>query len=47
MVTTILDLFGAGLLVAFAWFLWPPAALLVGGLALLIASQRLTTRRPR
>lgn len=36
--TTILDVLGAILLAAFAWFVWPPAALLVIGLAVLFVS---------
>lgn len=40
MVTTLLDLLGAAALGAFAWFVWPPAALLVVGAAALLASWR-------
>lgn len=40
MLTTALDLLGAALLVAFAFFVWPPAALGVGGVLLLAASWR-------
>ena len=38
--TTSLDLLGLGLLVAFAFFVWPPLALLVAGTAALAASWR-------
>jgi len=41
--TTALDIIGAAALVACAFFVWPPAALAVGGLLLLAASWRLTT----
>lgn len=37
---TLLDLLGVSCLAAFAAFLWPPAALLVVGAALLLASWR-------
>lgn len=39
---TVLDLLGAALLAAFAWFIWPPAVLLVLGVAVLLASWRLS-----
>ncbi len=42
MVTTILDVLGVLLLAAFAWFAWPPAALLVLAVALLLASWRMS-----
>jgi hypothetical protein len=49
--TTILDLFGVFLLVAFAFLVWPPLALLVAGSLALVASWRLSAspgaRRPR
>jgi hypothetical protein len=38
--TTLLDVFGVAALAAFAFFVWPPAALLVVGAALLFASWR-------
>jgi hypothetical protein len=38
--TTFLDVFGAAALAGFAFFIWPPAALLVVGAALLFASWR-------
>lgn len=38
--TTLLDLLGVIALAAFAGFVWPPAALLVVGLAALIASRQ-------
>jgi len=41
-VTTALDLLGVALLVAFAFFCWPPLALLVAGAAALAASWRAT-----
>ena len=41
LVGTFLDILGAAALAAFAWFIWPPAALLVLGLAALAASWRL------
>lgn len=37
-VTTVLDLIGIVCLVAFAWCVWPPAALLVAGVAAVVAS---------
>jgi len=40
--TTVLDLLGVALLVAFAALLWWPAALAVAGVACLAASWRLT-----
>lgn len=43
--TTLLDLIGAGLLVAFGFLVWPPAALLVAGVLVLYASQILAARR--
>ncbi len=42
MLTTVLDLLGVALLVAFAALLWWPAALAVAGVACLAASWRLT-----
>lgn len=41
MLTTVLDLAGVALLAAFSWFIWPPAPLLVVGVALLLVSWRL------
>lgn len=38
--TTALDLAGIALLAAFAWFVWPPAALMVVGAACLVISWR-------
>jgi hypothetical protein len=40
MMSTALDLLGMALLAAFAYFLWPPAALLVLGVACLLISWR-------
>ncbi|BDY31404.1 hypothetical protein hbim_05356 [Mycolicibacterium mageritense] len=37
-VTTVLDLFGVGCLAAFAWFVWPPAVLVVLAGAAFLAS---------
>lgn len=42
MLTTLLDLLAAAALAAFAWFIWPPAVLLVLGMAALLASWRAT-----
>lgn len=47
MFTTLLDLLGVACLAAFAWFLWPPAALAVVGVLALLASRQLTTQRRR
>lgn len=38
--TDLLDLAGIACLAVFAWFVWPPAALLVVGLAALLISWR-------
>lgn len=46
MFTTLLDLAGVALLVSFAYVMFAPAALAVGGLACLLLSYRLT-RAPR
>lgn len=43
MVTNALDVAGVALLVAFAWFVWPPLPLLVAGIALLVASRRIVS----
>lgn len=40
MKTTVLDLLGAGCLVGFAYFVFPPAALLVAGVLFLAASRK-------
>jgi hypothetical protein len=40
-VTTLLDIAGALLVASFAFFVWPPAALLVLGVAVLFASWRM------
>lgn len=37
-VTTVLDIFGVGCLAVFAWFVWPPAVLLVLAVAAFLAS---------
>lgn len=37
---TALDILGVACLAAFAWFAWPPAALLVLGVAALLVSWR-------
>ena len=44
MFTTLLDLLGVALLVAFAYVVCAPYALLVGGLACLLLSYRMTRR---
>lgn len=44
MVTTLLDLLGITLLVAFAYVMFAPAALAVGGFACLALSYRMTRR---
>lgn len=41
--TLCLDLVGVFLLIAFAFLLWPPLALLVGGGFALVASWRLSS----
>lgn len=49
MKTTILDILGVIFLASFAYFIWPPAPLLVIGAAALLISWRLTStpaRRP-
>lgn len=49
MKTTILDILGVIFLASFAYFLWPPAPLLVLGAAFLLISWRSTstpTQRP-
>lgn len=43
-ITTTLDLLAVGCLSAFAWFVWPPAPLLVVGLAALLASRKAVAR---
>lgn len=42
MLTTLLDLLGVLCLAAFAWFVWPPLALLVVASAALVVSRRLS-----
>ncbi|NYD43941.1 hypothetical protein [Nocardioides panaciterrulae] len=42
MLTTALDLLGVACLAGFAWFVWPPAALLVVGAVALLVSWRST-----
>lgn len=37
--TSALDLLGATCLTVFGWFVWPPLAILVAGIALLAASR--------
>ena len=44
-VTTALDLLGVALLVAFAFFVWPPAALGVAGVGFLVGSWSITSGR--
>ena len=39
-ITTALDVIGVALIVVFAYFVWAPLALLVGGAAALVASWR-------
>lgn len=46
-VTTVLEVLGVLLIVAFCLVLWWPSALLVGGVALLIVSWSLTPRSPK
>lgn len=41
MLTTLLDIAGALLLALFAFFVWPPAALLVLGASALLVSWRI------
>lgn len=43
LITTVLELAGIGLLVAFAWFCWPPAALAAAGGGCLVLSWRIST----
>ena len=43
--TTALDLLGVALLVAFAFFVWPPLALLVAGVGCLAASYAVVRGR--
>lgn len=43
--TDVLDLSGACLVTIFAYALWPPLALLVFGVALLLASRGLALRK--
>ena len=47
MLTTILDVLAALLVVAFAFCVWPPLALLAGAVALLAASWALSGGRVR
>lgn len=42
MLTTVLDVLGVGLLVAFAALVWWPAALVVAGVACLLVSWRMS-----
>lgn len=42
MISTLLDVIGAACLIVFAYLLFPPAALAVGGLAALLASRQMT-----
>lgn len=42
LVTTVADIVGVLLLAAFSWFCWPPAPLLVLGVALLVASWQMS-----
>ena len=37
-VTTVLDVAGVGCLAGFAWFVWPPAVLLILAVAAFLAS---------
>ena len=43
--TTVLDLLGLALLVACAFFVWPPAALGVAGVGALLASYSIMSGR--
>lgn len=47
MLTTILDVLAALLVVAFAFFVWPPLALLAGAAVLLAASWALSGGKVR
>ncbi len=47
MLTTVLDVLAALLVVAFAFFVWAPLALLAGAVVLLAASWRLEGGRVR
>lgn len=47
MLTTLLDILGAFLVVAFAFFLWPPLALLVAGGFCLALSWALSRKPAR
>ena len=42
MVTTLLDVSGTALIALFAFFVWPPLALLVIGVSALLVSWRLS-----
>ena len=48
MLTTLLDLAGIGLIIGFAFSLWPPAALGVAGVCALVLSRQMVNgkRRP-
>lgn len=43
MLTTLLELFGILALAAFAWFVWPPACLLVLGVAAILLAWVLSS----
>lgn len=43
--TTVLDLLGLALLVACAFYVWPPAALGVAGIGVLLISYSITSGR--
>ena len=47
MLSTLLDLLGAGCLIAFAYLMFPPAALAVAGVLALVASRQMTARGVR
>lgn len=44
MLGTLLELAGFGMLVAFAYLCWPPAALVVGGVGFIVGAQAISAR---
>ncbi|MFI6296718.1 hypothetical protein ACIBEJ_34370 [Nonomuraea sp. NPDC050790] len=47
MADNLIEALGFGLLIAFAYFVWPPAALLVAGVGLLIVANVRSGRKTR
>lgn len=47
MLDNLLEAAGFGLLIAFAWFVWPPAALLAAGLVLLLVANVRSARKAK